>query len=232
MRRLGVATATIAVICGAALPLACQQTQAQGLDAGREALRTGDYDRAIAILSTLARTPSATEADRFALVQAYRETGHYEEAEQAATVFADRGGMWQVTLAELAVMRGDLDQADSLFRGGLEAGGRVALRSGAQLGRLLLTRGRRAEAGRILINVVRSDLGPSSESGDLAAMALALEGLGTGWGEPDRFREALRMYDRAIAADSFNLDAQVALGTLFLAKYNRPDARTTFEAVV
>jgi len=230
--RLGTMAATIAVICGATLPLACQQTQAQGRDAGREAVRTGDYQRALAILSTLARSPTATDADRFALVRAYRETGRYAEAVETASQFAALDPIWHVTLGELAAIRGDLDEAERHLRTGLATEGSLAIRSGAHLGQLLLERGRREEAKRLLVNVIRGDPGRDGESEDLAAVAAALEALGTAWGEPDRFREALRMYDRAIAADSSNLEAQVALGTMFLAKYNRPDARTTFEAVL
>lgn len=232
MSRLRTMAATIAVIWGATLPLACQQTQAQGRDVGREALRTGDYQRALAILSTLVQSPAATNADRLALVRVYRETGRYSDAAKTASGFAAEDPIWHVVLGDLAVLRGNLDQAEGHFRTGLDAGGSVAIQSGAHLGRLLLERGKREEAEQVLVGVIRGDLGRLTEPADLAATALALEILGNGWGEPDRFRDALRMYDRAIAADSSNLDVQVALGTLFLTKYNRPDARTTFEAVV
>lgn len=47
--------------------------------------------------------------------------------------------------------------------------------------------------------------------------------------DPGRFHDALSAYDQAIAADPDNPEARVALGELFLAKYNSRDARAIFE---
>lgn len=45
-------------------------------------------------------------------------------------------------------------------------------------------------------------------------------------------RAALAAFDRAVAADSGNLDARRRLGQLFLDAYNGPEARASFEAVL
>ena len=72
--------------------------------------------------------------------------------------------------------------------------------------------------------------GPRRSSRELAAVARAAWHLGAE--DPELFKDALRAYDEAIAADSTNLDARVAEGNLFLDKYNGTDAGAAFKAVL
>jgi len=53
-----------------------------------------------------------------------------------------------------------------------------------------------------------------------------------GNGNAGAVRSALAAFDRAVAADSNNLDAQRRIGALFLEKYNAPEARASFELVL
>lgn len=53
-----------------------------------------------------------------------------------------------------------------------------------------------------------------------------------GNGNAGAVRSALAAFDRAVAADSGNLDAQRRIGALFLEKYNAPEARASFELVL
>lgn len=53
-----------------------------------------------------------------------------------------------------------------------------------------------------------------------------------GTGNAGAVRSALAAFDRAVAADSGNLDAQRRIGALFLDKYNAPEARASYEAVL
>jgi tetratricopeptide (TPR) repeat protein len=53
-----------------------------------------------------------------------------------------------------------------------------------------------------------------------------------GNGNAGAVRAALGAFDRAVAADSLNLDAQRRIGALFLEKYNAPEARASYEAVL
>ena len=67
----------------------------------------------------------------------------------------------------------------------------------------------------------------SSKQMILIAQAIATLGAE----EPQLFRDALIVYDRAIAADPNNLQARVDLATLFLDKYNSADAKKTLQEV-
>lgn len=53
-----------------------------------------------------------------------------------------------------------------------------------------------------------------------------------GNGNANAVRAALSAFDRAVRADSNNLDAQRRIGLLFLEKYNAPEARASFEGVL
>jgi tetratricopeptide (TPR) repeat protein len=72
--------------------------------------------------------------------------------------------------------------------------------------------------------------GARLSSRDLVAVARAVTYLGAD--DPQLFRDALKAYDRAIAADPNNLDARVRLGELFLDKYNSAEAKTTLVAAL
>jgi tetratricopeptide (TPR) repeat protein len=63
-------------------------------------------------------------------------------------------------------------------------------------------------------------------------MTLIADGIAKfGIEEPQLFRDALIVYDRAIAADPNNLAARVDLAELFLDKYNSGDAKKTLQEV-
>ncbi|MEK7401187.1 MAG: tetratricopeptide repeat protein [Gemmatimonadota bacterium] len=62
-------------------------------------------------------------------------------------------------------------------------------------------------------------------SAEFVAVARAVTYLGVD--DPQLFKDALKAYDRAIAADPANLDARVRLGELFIAKYNGTEAKRT-----
>lgn len=89
-------------------------------------------------------------------------------------------------------------------------------------------RGDRTSDARGLIS--RYEAGEVTTSDELAEVAEALVYLGRE--NPQLFRDALRVYDEAVAADPEDLDVRVALGDLFLSKYNAEDARKTYEQVL
>ncbi|HEX9892839.1 MAG TPA: tetratricopeptide repeat protein, partial [Gemmatimonadales bacterium] len=129
-----------------------------------------------------------------------------------------------------AIARGQLADAEKLLRAAL-ASGPDMLVAQVRLGELFLLRGQKDSAFRLFGAAVSAyRRSRQMSSGELAAVATGLRALGAE--DPARFRDALRVYDEAIAADSGNLDARVALGDLFLEKHNRPDAIATYNAVL
>ena len=101
----------------------------------------------------------------------------------------------------------------------------------ARLGDLFALRGQRDEARREYERAVAAyTRSRRLSSRELAAVAASLEALGAT--DPARFRDALRVYDEAVAADSTNWDARVSLGDLFLGRNNRPEAVTTYNGVI
>jgi tetratricopeptide (TPR) repeat protein len=88
-------------------------------------------------------------------------------------------------------------------------------------------RGERDAANRVFQTFIdiynsQSDRLTSTE---LAAVAVAVTYLGVS--DPQLFKDALKAYDRAIAADPNNLAARTALGELFIEKYNGEEAKRT-----
>jgi tetratricopeptide (TPR) repeat protein len=67
-------------------------------------------------------------------------------------------------------------------------------------------------------------------SAELTAVGTAVERLSLT--DPQLARDALRAFDEAIAADPGNVDAHLAVGALFLARYNGAEAQATFERVL
>lgn len=95
----------------------------------------------------------------------------------------------------------------------------------------LARRGAHAEAVARATRIVNSyEQTGARSSAEHSSAARAYVLLGTG--NASAIRSALRAFDRAVAADSSNLDAQRRTGALFLEKYNAPDARASYEAVL
>lgn len=136
---------------------------------------------------------------------------------------------------------GEADAGDRLRERGDDAGAAAAYRQALATPDSLTARLRlaelRLESGDTtalddmdaFIDVYRT-AGGRLTSRELAAVARALGHLGRR--DPQIPKDALRVYDEAIAADSANLDARVALGELFLDKYNGTDAAVTFDGVL
>lgn len=131
---------------------------------------------------------------------------------------------------DVAMNRGRYAEAESLLRAAA-ARGPDTLVARVRLGDLFALRGQRTEARRQYEGAVATyTRSRRLSSRELAAVASSLEALGAT--DPARFRDALRVYDEAIAADSSNWNARVALGDLFLDRNNRPEAVTTYNAVL
>ena len=233
MRRIAVvrSAAMLAVCVSASAGMA----RAQDVDAGREALRTGKYQDAIAQLSKVAPTDSQWFAAQRDLVRAYATVGRYDDAESTARrAGAAKGGAAMAnTLGEVLLTRGKRAAAESAFvRSGAEHAP-DSLTAALNLAVLHYDRGERDRAMKEFdrfIDVYNAAAGANLTSEELVDVATAVEYLGAN--DPQLFKDALKAYDRAISAEPMNTDAKVKLGELFLRKYNFDDAQRTFEEVL
>jgi tetratricopeptide (TPR) repeat protein len=98
-----------------------------------------------------------------------------------------------------------------------------------RMGLLEIERGE-VRAGRDRLRAMVRTAGTRLTAAQWTVLGDALRALGPE--EPSRYREALRAYDAAAAADSTDLTPRLAVGWLFLERHNRPDALESFEAVL
>lgn len=223
--------AVLAAVWAGALALAGPLEAQSELNRARAEFTSGRYEEAIAAFRQLAANADAAAVR--GLVGALAAVGRYDEAVQAARGFADaRPGSPEVwnALGEVLVGQGDLDGAERAFHRAAQ-GASDSLTARLNLAMLRYDGGDRAAAfaafDRFIDIYNRS---AALTSGELAAVATAVRYLGVrDW---RLYNDALRAYDQAIAADPDNLDARVALGALFLEKFNGTDARATFDAVL
>jgi cellulose synthase operon protein C len=220
LRRRGVTLLLLTLL----LPgLACAQPVQGGQDP-EAALRAGRYEEAVSLgRQALARDPADGRARR-ALVGALAETGRYEEAEEAA-------GELTLLRGEMLLARGRRAEAEAAFREAVERGGPDRLGAELHLATLLFYRGERDEALRRFdrfIDVYNAS--GSLTAAELVAVGTAVRYLGER--DPALFRDAVKAYDEAAAADPADPEARLRLGELFLEKYNGPDAHAAFREVL
>jgi tetratricopeptide (TPR) repeat protein len=202
---------------------------AQDLDGARASYVAGRYDEAVAAL----RRSDAGEAVRL-LVRVLGEVGRYAEALDAARRFErqhpDDPRVANV-LGETLWRTGDTEGAARAFERGAADGAPDSLDARFNLARLWHATGRLAQARRgfdAFIDAYNGGRALTSE--ELTAVAGAVRYLGaTDW---RLFRDALRAYDEAIAADPDHLEAQIAVGDLFLEKYQGSEALEAFTGVL
>jgi len=207
---------------------------AQDLDDAWVALRTGRYDEAIAAFQSLGRRDGAAAAAARGHAVALRQVGRYDEAERVARRFIESNPgsshLWN-TLGEILYRRGQWDEAERAFRSAAQGGADDALVARLNLAVLRYRRGERQEALRAFDEFIDVyNRGAASTSAELAAVATAVRYLGVE--DPQLYRDALRAYDEAIAADPADPEPRVAVGELFLEKYNSADAAASFRAVL
>jgi tetratricopeptide (TPR) repeat protein len=182
----------------------------------------------------LALLPHAMTAQRIVRagespVRQLIEAGRLDEAERAARAGGDAEA---VTLGDVLVLRGRLAAADSTYRDAVTR--RLPAYRSALVGRgeLAMRHGDRDAAIR-LAGEVGADYkqnGSAWPAADRIAAGRAFTVLGR-W-DPQAFHDALSAYDRVVAADSGNIEAQLRGADLLLDKYNAPDAREGYESVL
>ena len=231
--RLG-RTAATALLSLAALSCVGYPADAQSPLAGADAaLRSGKYEEAIAGYRTAAAAPSADARATRGLVDALMMVGRYDEAEAAArrvTAAGTSAELWN-SLGEVLVTRGKLDEAATAFQQAMSGRASDSLTARLNLAILRFDRGERDAAMRDFDHFIDVyNRGTRLTAEELMAVATACRYLGLE--RHQMFQDALKAYDRAIAADPQWLEPRVRVGELFLEKLNAPDARQSFEQVL
>lgn len=216
-----------ALLLGALLPAACAAQQEASPEGARAAARTGDYDTALALYERLDRGDAAL-AIRQAHVDVLLTVGRYADAEALA-----RGDDAELAtrLAKALMAQGKGAQAEEALQQAVQGRAGDALEAQVLLADLWMARGEhdRAHAAYdALIDVYNS--GGARGASDLLAVGHAVRRLGK-W-EWVYFHDAVKAYDEAIAADPEGVEAQVAMATLFLDKYDSGEAKTILDQVL
>ncbi len=218
-----------------ALLLAVVTTACEGQQPAADpfaALRSGEYDGAIAGLERMAAAAPADTRARRALVRALMDVGRYDDAIDAARgAPAEQRPAMATTLGLALRARGRLDAADSAFAAAVAGRADDALTARYERARLLWERGQRDDALNAFDTFIDAyNDGPQLSSDDLVAVGNAVRFLGVR--DPQLFHDALRAYEEAIAADNTNDDARLRLADLFLEKYNSTDAQAIIREVL
>src|SRR5688572_27313556 len=195
----------MALVACAAMKPRDDQTR---LGQARAQLRRGAYDSAATAFAELATSRDSTIAmsARRHYVRALFERGRYDDAEVLARRYG--GAELLVPLGDLLRTRGRLAQSESLYVLAAQRS-KDSLTATLRLGELRFDRGDRTGAARIFGRFIDIYNSRRLTSGELLAVARAVRYLGAD--DPQLFKDALRAYDAAIAADSGNVDARVEL---------------------
>jgi tetratricopeptide (TPR) repeat protein len=221
----GGSTAQVPLI-GAA-PLAAQ-AESSTLAAARRAWRAGEYGEALELAGRLGRDAAALALRARVL----SETGRLEDALRLVG-----GEAGPAPDPALALVRGELLLASGRWEAAAEAASRasgsVAHRAPARAlqARILELQGRSDEALALhesFFDLYQGMTRPTVD--DLLAVGRAMESLGRR--DPVLFQDALRAFDEAAEVDPGDPRPRVAVGELFLEKYDAPEAHASFDAVL
>lgn len=224
-----VACAVLAVLAAHVSPL-----RGQALADARELVRSGKYTEGIAALSRIPRSSDAWIPAQRALAQALALVGRYDQAEATARAAAGAPGgkeLWNA-LGEVLRERGRRAAAESAFVRADTERASDSLTARLNLAILHYDAGDRPLATREFdrfIDVFNASAG-SLSAREMMAVAIACRYLGAD--KYPLFQDALKAFDRAIAIDGDDLDPRIALGELFLEKYQSGDAQITFAGVL
>ncbi|HKO16375.1 MAG TPA: tetratricopeptide repeat protein [Gemmatimonadaceae bacterium] len=210
---------------------------AQRLDDARALQRSGKYQEAITAYAEVPAASAGWAAAQRGLVRTLATVGRYDEAEataRRATASAAGRELWNV-LGEVLQARGKTDEAEQAFTRALAEHASDSLTASLHLAELHYERGDRdrafTEFDRFID--VYNDHADALDAEQMADVATACRYLGER--NPELFKDALRAFDRAIqrgGATPAGDEARVALGELFLLKYNGADARSSFSEVL
>lgn len=200
--------------------------QASNLEEADRSLLTGDYQGALRLYRELAKSaPPASLQARLGLLKTLLATGRYRPVEEQALRFLKErtdSCELRLLLGEAYWRRGELRLASQALQ---KARRHATCRNRAELklARILEEQGQSPQSRRLLLEIYSRI--EAQDGKDLGLAAIALQHL-------QQYRESNRYFRRATQAEPDNLHTQVAWGNLFLEKYDRGNAATSFEAAL
>ncbi len=222
MRRVALFLATVLV---ASAPPA----RGQDLASARAALFEGRYDDALRGATAGGADPAALRLRSRVLM----ETGAYDEVVSllgGASGPAPHPGL-ETALGDALLARGRWDEAEAAFTRAEARGAPDALSGRLRRAEIVYRRGHHDEAFALFDSFIDVYNGGARLSADdLMAVAAAVAYLGRR--TPVLFQDALKAYDEAAALAPGDPRPTVAVGDLFLAKYNATEAHATYRQVL
>ena len=227
--RLAAVSAAAVLFAGAP-----RRTDAQIADSARELSRSGKYTQAIALFGKVPRNDSGWMDAQRELARTLTVVGRYDQAEATArqATAGARGRESWTTLGLVLRERGKRAAAESAFVRAVVEHAPDSLTALLNVAELHFEGGDRDRAmkefDRFIDIYNRAAAGLTAA--EFRAVAIACRYLGAD--NPQLFKDALKAFDRSIAADGDDLDTRVALGELFLEKYNGAEAQQTLDGVL
>ena len=197
---------------------------------GFAALRAGRYDEAVRALRPAAIDGSAAALSGW--VTALRETGDYAGAVDAAERGVERGVPGARALLGAALMDvGRVDEALAVLEVGAEEGGAAGAAARVELGILLYRYGDRERARDIFDGFIDYYNAASRLSAaELTAVGRALFHLSR-WNY-EYAHDALLALDEAVEAGPLDHAARLAIGELFIERYDAREAAAAFVQIL
>ena len=197
---------------------------------GFAALRTGAYDDAVRALRTQALDGNAAALSGW--VTALRETGDYDGAVTAAERGVERGVGGARALLGAALMDvGRIAEARTALEAGAREGGAGGAAARVELGILEYRHGDRDAARAIFDGFIDYyNSRPDLTAADLTAVGRAMFELSR-W-HYEYAHDALMALDEALAAGPLDHSAQLAIGELFLQRYDAREAAAAFGSIL
>ncbi len=161
---------------------------------------------------------------------ALTRTGSYREAQRILEQALERGpdGWIATRLGEVLITQGAYARAEAVLTEAAARSGPHTLTARIDLAELLLTTGRRGEGlARCDAFIDDYNTGRARTAADLVAVGRACRALGRT--DPQLYRDALRAFDEAAAADPADPEPVRRSADLLLAKYNSREADTGWE---
>ena len=222
---------TVALFSGVTMATVARAQGARPVAASTAAslYQRGLHEQAIAAAGAGPGGAAVSAGDAIVLARALTDVGR-------ARMAVERSKRWGTDAAVAPAIAGaheTLGQLDAAAEAWLVATrGPDSLRAQVERLRLQRDRGEATTAlsrmNALLTSVIAR--GSARTAGDFHALAVAARLLGRT--DPQRFKDALQLYDRALALEPTRLDARVELGEMFLEKFNFAEARATLQQVV